>query len=289
MISFIAKHWAGEFSVSRSLWIHTLIPDIAVLALQGKLDPTSVFAEPHLGKMVLFLTMFLWLSLLVWQFVGCFRSASTSIGYTGSTMNLYIVLFVLVVLGFPVLGGFLQLSDQYIQAQGLGYSNELAEKSYVLTLIDDESLGFSGEISFGATRELVSILETHPKLKRMQLDSQGGIIVEARGMANTIMQQRLNTHVIDECFSACTLVYISGQSRTLDDEAKLGFHQYLVDSPYFYPWVDPALEHEKDRQLFTRQNVSPEFVTKMFDHDHNSLWIPSHAELMQAGVTTLEK
>ena len=290
MIGFASRHWKGEYAVLRSLFVNTLAPNALLLALQGRFDLTRLIADPALGKLVLVLTASLWLILLVWQFTGCFRSASLRISYSGSAMNLYVVFFGLLITVIPVMGGMLSLSDQYNRAQqGAVLSAESSGKSYTLTLLNNEMLAFTGDINFGATRDFVSILAAHPNIQTVLLESDGGVIVEARGMANTILDNGLNTRVESDCYSACTLVFISGRVRSLGDKAALGFHQYLLETPYYYPWVDPVSEAIKDKQRFARQNVTPTFLNKMYLYDHESLWIPSHAELAQAGVTTSEK
>ena len=289
MISFATRHWKGEYSVMRSLVINTLIPDALMLAVQDRLGLSTLLSDQYVGKAALVLTTILWLVLIVWQFTGCFRSASSRVSYSGSALNLYVVFFALLITVIPVLGGILGLSDQFNRAQqDVVLSTEVTAKPYTLTLQSNEVLAFTGDISFGATKELVSVLAAHPEVKTVLLESDGGVIVEARGMANTILGKGLSTHVNADCFSACTLVYIGGRERSLGSEAKLGFHQYLVDTPYFYPWIDPANEHGKDQQRFASQNVNLTFVSKMYSRDHESLWIPSHAELALAGVTTPE-
>ena len=289
MIGFVSRHWKGEYAVLRSLFINTLVPNALLLAMQGRFDFTRLFADPVLGKLVLILTVSIWLILLAWQFTGCFRSASLRVSYSGSALNLYVVFFGLLITVIPVMGRMLSMSDQYNRAQqGAVLSAESSNNSYTLTLLNNEMLAFTGDIDFGATRDFVSILATHPGIQTVLLESDGGVVVEARGMANTIQDKGLNTRVESDCYSACTLIYISGRVRSLGDEAALGFHQYRLEMPYYYPWVDPVSEATKDKQRFARQNVTSAFLNKMYSHDHDSLWIPSHAELAQAGVTTPE-
>ena len=289
MINFATRHWKGEFTVMRSLVVNTLIPDALLLGVQDRLDVTTLLSDQNVGKAFLIVTATLWLALIVWQFTGCFRSASFRVSYSGSALNLYIVFFALLITVIPVFGGMLGLSDQYNRAQqDVVLSTESSAKSFTLTLQSNEVLAFTGDITFGVTKEFVSMLAAHPEIKTVILESDGGIVVEARGMANTILAKGLSTHVNADCFSACTLVYIGGRERSLGSDAQLGFHQYLIDTPYFYPWIDPIAEHGKDQQRFASQNVQPAFLSKMFSHNHESLWIPSHAELAQAGVTTLE-
>jgi len=288
MSSFVIKHWCGEYSVRRSLLVNTLLPDALLLTLQNRFVPMHDLVEPTAGRAMLLVTVLLWVLLLLWQFVGCFKSASSRVGYSGSALDLYIVFFGFLITAVPVLGGVFSMGDQFNRAQqSSALIDKPVEKKYALTLLESDVLLFSGEIDFGATRDLDSMLGKHPNITQVQLGSEGGIIVEARGMANTILREQLNTHVSTVCYSACTLVYISGTTRTLSSHAKLGFHQYRVDSVINYPWIDPATEHKKDQKRFASQKVADAFLEKMYDYDHASLWVPSHAELAQAGVKTV--
>ncbi len=290
MMSFVSRHWNGDFAVFRSLFINTLLPNAVLLAMQDWLALTRLLLDPVLGKIVLILTSSLWVLLLVWQFTGCFRSASSRVGYSGSALNLYVVFFGLLITVIPVMDGMLSMSYQHNRAQrGAVHTSESSAKSYTLTLLNNEMLAFTGDITFGATRDFVSILAAHPSVRTIMLESDGGVIVEARGMANSILGNGLNTHVDGNCFSACTLVYISGGVRSLGAKAALGFHQYQLETPYYYPWIDPIIEAGKDKQRFALQKVTPAFLNEMYSHDHESLWIPSHAELAKAGVTTAGK
>ena len=51
----------------------------------------------------------------------------------------------------------------------------------------------------------------------------------ARDMAADIIAFNLSTVAYGECYSACTLIFLAGQSRTLEAGAKLGFHRQWVD------------------------------------------------------------
>ena len=72
--------------------------------------------------------------------------------------------------------------------------------------------------------------------------------------------------------------------RTLGHEAKLGFHQYGIDSRHQIPFADTKREQEVDRAAFALQGISDEFLAKVFEAPRTSLWIPGAEELLRAGV-----
>ena len=43
-------------------------------------------------------------------------------------------------------------------------------------------------------------------------------------MAELLRKRKLNTHVMDECSSACTLAFLAGEVRTISRKGALGFH-----------------------------------------------------------------
>ena len=123
----------------------------------------------------------------------------------------------------------------------------------------------------------------------MVLESEGGNIYEARGLAKLIREAKLSTHVETFCSSACTITFIGGIERTLANGAGLGFHQYRVDADYMVAFTDPLAEQAKDRALFAEAGVSEAFLERMFREDADGMWFPSVAELLAANVITQGK
>ncbi|WP_350334607.1 hypothetical protein [Coralliovum pocilloporae] len=164
--------------------------------------------------------------------------------------------------------------------------SEPYQPSYRLTY--DETSGtvhISGHFEPGITRAFQNILKTSPNARQVALNSEGGNIYEGRGVARTILDARLNTVVDEQCLSACTLAFISGQSRTLPEGARLGFHQYRLELTRYHTAIfDIEAEQEKDRTFFRSRSVSAEFVEKIHKTGTHDIWTPTRAELVQAGI-----
>jgi len=144
-----------------------------------------------------------------------------------------------------------------------------------------------GILDFGITRDFRLLLEQHPEGTRVILGSLGGSVFEGRGLAALIQEHRLDTHVSDECSSACTLAFIGGQARTLGGSAKLGFHQYAMDYANLHqvtPFHDPKKEQERDAMFMLERGISKEFIDRIFDRTHQDIWYPDQASLIRFGV-----
>lgn len=156
---------------------------------------------------------------------------------------------------------------------------------YSFEFHDNNTLTITGIISPGITRQLKKSLSLEPDINLIILNSSGGNIFEARGIAKLIEQNQLNTHVIEDCLSSCTTVFVAGQKRTIGKNAKLGFHQYRINSKkLFAPNVDVKKELDKDISAFLKRGVSQTFLDQAFSKKHNDMWFPSHGELIEAGI-----
>lgn len=173
-------------------------------------------------------------------------------------------------------------------AEGLSYAEQrnLARAAqYSLTLSEDEtSLHFDGTVTFGLTKRLKALLEQHPELQKLQLSSPGGLIYEARGAASLLQAHNIETEALGLCASACTLIFVAGESRRLAAGARLGFHGYALEHFGSLPQIDLAKEQAKDRASLLRQGISADFIDRIFATAPSDLWQPSKKRLAAAGV-----
>ena len=143
---------------------------------------------------------------------------------------------------------------------------------------------FAGLIDFGAFNALENTLKRHPDLHSIRLTSDGGRIAAARGMARLISEANLSTQGIATCASACTLVFMAGDTRSLAPDARLGFHGYELVSNVIT--LNTEEEQERDKETFRNRGVSDDFLEKAFAIPHSEMWFPSHQILRAAGVLT---
>ena len=168
--------------------------------------------------------------------------------------------------------------------------------------IEDISLK---EINWDDAEYIKELLLNNPKVTRIQLNSLGGLIEAAVFMSDIIIDFELNTHVVGECSSACTLMFLAGNKRTIERGSWLGFHQGswdkdAIESHYEYNkekygWND-AFDHSswiyKDTQkeifrgmeYLIERGVEPLFAIKTMKADSKDMWYPRRKELETAGV-----
>lgn len=144
------------------------------------------------------------------------------------------------------------------------------------------SVHLKGPISFQMYSALDEALRAQPHLNEIVLESGGGRVFAARGIARLIRVHALDTHVETTCASACTLAFIAGVKRSLGPDARLGFHGYAVQGNIAVNALQD--EQDKDGRTFLDQGVSAAFVQKMFQRGPNEMWFPSLQDLANYGI-----
>lgn len=148
---------------------------------------------------------------------------------------------------------------------------------------DASRLIVTGVFGIAATQQLERSLQDLPGVKTVVLNSEGGNVFEARGVAKLISDQRLFTHVDGRCFSACTLAYVSGVKRTAAANASFGFHSYRLDTERPNVFINLTEQIEKDKQFLTKQGIDKTLIQMIYEVDSAELWKPSLAMLEAAG------
>ena len=153
-------------------------------------------------------------------------------------------------------------------------------------VIENEHIAIRGSIDFQTLNELRAVFgrDKHPKV--VLLESTGGLVFAGRTVGLLIEKAGLDTVVEADCFSACTLVFAGGRSRTLGAGGRLGFHGYQFERNAQVQLVDVAKVESRDRDYLQRRGFSAEFLNRVYLVDPDDIWIPTRAELAAAGVTT---
>lgn len=289
LVGYIGAHWQGRHSVGRTLLLNTGVVDATLLGLQEAIAPGRLLASHRAGLAVFGLLALACAALWIWQLVGSFRAASRPEVLSGSASSPYLALAVSLLSLFAL--GHVLIDVGFDRMPGVPGDPPIDPRSGdvpALAFMAPDTLVFEGSIDFGATAEFDQALVDHPGVRRLILDSPGGVVVEARGMANSVGRRGLSTHVEHRCYSACTLVYIAGYPRSIALSGRLGFHRYLQRTSPVYPGLDPDIEQHKDAARFASRDVHAWFIERMFDEPHDSLWMPSRGELFESGIVTVE-
>ena len=205
----------------------------------------------------------------MWQWVGVWRSAARfnarhRDGYAGKAVQ---------ALMLGIFGGVTCLAGYVV------WRGDTHLPSYTVVLENDHTLGFEGGMRRGATRALEEQLDAHPTVTVIRLASPGGLGVEGIRMRNLIRRRGLTTYVDDVCASACTTAYLGGARRYLDEEAELAFHRGRIS------WLPGSPETSGiEAVLMREQGISQSFIDHVDSTPASTIWSPTVAELLQAGV-----
>jgi len=155
---------------------------------------------------------------------------------------------------------------------------------YHIRLVNgDSDLEIRGPMGYGLTETVQKTLEQAPWIKRIHLNSPGGLMDEGRKLHDLIRARHLDTYSERGCYSACTLAFVAGKERTIHAQAKLGFHR-----PCLLGWDTRSMQAEIElaKRYYMSAGVAEEFVARVQNTPHDQIWFPSPEELLAAGVIT---
>jgi hypothetical protein len=232
--------------------------------------------------------------LVMWQLVGVWRSAGDSLqqGKPKRWGNLARILMVASLFSFARMFVWVGV-PQMVEYSQIARGKDPVGR-YTLRLLNNATeLELTGAFAFGLGNDVSRILEEHPAIRIIHLESPGGRISEARKVRQLIDSKQMTTYTARRCHSACMLTYVAGRERLIAKGASLGFHQYSYGYPIrnereyaFKPEYDFNLEYEKDKRDWLSRGFSPDFVERAFSTSNSEMWEPSHSELFQAGIVT---
>lgn len=282
-LTYLQRHWRGECSLAWAFWINFLLLFFALNYLERFTLPPYLHGE--LLVTVSAIVFFIVVRLLIysWQVVGVIRACERQIKSHSDRS------WAVAAEGVVVLSIAATLAMTFSGYQSwLGYKYSLRvpaeiERAYQIDLINENTLlHVRGTLEIGITARVADMLAEHPQVSGIILDSGGGQIYEGRGLARLIRENQIATYSLEQCVSSCTIAFIAGTTRTLGDNARLGFHQYKNYA--VLPAVDIAEEHARDIALFKTQGISDVFLNNVFAQPPDGMWWPETDELLRAGV-----
>ncbi|HEX8757411.1 MAG TPA: hypothetical protein VF745_13825, partial [Steroidobacteraceae bacterium] len=134
-----------------------------------------------------------------------------------------------------------------------------------------------GTLEAGIAARLQEVLQTHPGVRFIHLNSRGGWVTEGERLARVIHARRLGTYTATGCYSACVLAFAAGTPRVLDPDARLGLHSTSGGD------ADPLLAtlgNELYQKVLLRYGVSPGLVAWSTSTPANGLWMPDPRQLV---------
>lgn len=263
----IGRHWRGELPAWAALGLVLIAGRILIALIWVRLPaplPRPVFA----------LALAADAAVALWQMVGAWRSIARGLDAEAQRLTVYAARLA-VVLALPVtVNGWID----HLAAQ-VPLPKDVAAPVLPLPVENGTAL-LAGDIDYAA---LARFEKTPPgSFTTLRLDSPGGMVFAARALAQRVAARGLSTEVEGDCLSACTLVFLAADSRSLGPRGRLGFHGYALLDPA--PSVDIAAEEARDRGYLISRGLSPDFVTRVMATPNSAMWFPDRATLAAAGV-----
>ena len=286
---YIISHWRGEHTLARAFWINdavlTAILLVAYVYFMGYVEYT--FTDSLLIERVRLSLFVLAYSVLVpWQLYGLTHTAVKRIKSGTKVLLPWIVIPLVLYKVFIIVEYIYDNQDIHKKAIVYSFSSHKESIYNIRTSIrSDNTIFIAGSIGKRTASDLEKVLLQNPSTKTLDLYSDGGNILGAMSLSDIVLKYKLNTHVPKYCQSACVRVFMTGKYRTISKDAYIGFHQ---PRNIFTSENLSQEELEKDLNAYvnflTMQGVTKEFAVKVYQASPDDMWIPSHKELLEAGV-----
>ena len=288
-VGFIGKHWKGEYSLTTSFWVIFVLLTAAYHYLETFLQHSFVDRPAVFISVTIVYLIISRLIVLPWQIVGLLRAADKHyLAYERAIIRYGVQATIVASLALTAahLIGSAQSLVSY--KEKTDFEANRGKTDYTLNVVNQGGfLRVQGPLDIGITRAVENMLDGHPQIRAIILDSDGGQIYEGRGLAILFDERGLDTYSFSGCSSACSTAFVGGINRFLGTKAKLGFHQYRLDSDtilQFYKFYDLDIEQRKDLDLYQAKNINNEFLKKIFETPHDRMWFPNVQTLIDAGV-----
>lgn len=284
-MGYVRDHWLGRHAFAWSFWINFALPCVLFNVLEAWVRPAP---EGRLLPLVILACLYVIACHVIiypWQVVGLLRACDRYIAEEKGDL-----ITVTAAQGAIIISLVAGVSTAITTLQSAFGTHREAVSDIArngprhrLEVIPGRSMILiNGIFDPGLSRDLKALLTEQPEIRGIMLESDGGRVFEARGVAKQILDHGLDTYVYETCRSACTIAFIAGAQRFLGERGQLGFHSYAIETAH--PFIDVAAEQDKDRTFFQRRGVAPDLLDKAFATPHQSIWYPDAHALLAANV-----
>ncbi|WP_282078637.1 hypothetical protein [Epibacterium ulvae] len=152
--------------------------------------------------------------------------------------------------------------------------------------LSGQTLLVYGDIEEGFFDRLKSQLDANPQILEIALGSGGGSVRDALLSGYEIRRRGLSTTIYGNCFSACPLVFMGGETRVLwASPSRLGFHQIYTGDGKALPVEDPI--YSLTTQYMAAMGVNPQVIIPwMLSARPDEMFEPEVSDLCAPGVAT---
>jgi hypothetical protein len=149
---------------------------------------------------------------------------------------------------------------------------------------DGRTLTVSGAYGTHSEEMVRRALDQNGSVREVVLQGPGGRVSVGLELFRMFRARKLATRVDRGCASACTLAFLGGVQRMVSRSGRLGFHAAS------FPGMGESDMQDANRDirnfLIYSARLTPEFARKVVETPANSIWVPTHDELLAGKVIT---
>jgi hypothetical protein len=149
---------------------------------------------------------------------------------------------------------------------------------------DGRTLHLSGAYGAWGEEAVRRVLDRNPTVREVVLEGPGGRASVGLALFRQFRERKLATRVDRGCASACTLAFLGGVTRTVSPSGRLGFHAAS------FPGMGESDMQDANRDirnfLVYSARLTPEFARRVVQTPPDSIWVPTHDELVAGRVVT---
>lgn len=298
--SYIGKHWHGEYGLGISFFVSCfLVPLISFIVLEALIDGvlrytnySGITMKDMISLLVVTYSIALITIIIVssWAIVGTWRAATNRNNHTGKKFLVRLakgflaVQTVFVLFSAIIISNTLQMIAYNPWGNPLILGSDRRPEAYKLT-IENEILHINGEIARGLNIDVYDMLEKHPEIKIVHLESKGGRRLVGYSLAGLFEERGISTFVEGTCASACTTAFLGGRKRLLHPSGHLMFHvaRHIPGRNHKF---SGAVKTRMNRTFMEEHGIPLWFINKALSTPPEDVWTPTHSELLEAGILT---
>ncbi|MFT3924216.1 MAG: GYF domain-containing protein [Myxococcales bacterium] len=157
---------------------------------------------------------------------------------------------------------------------------------YQLALLPGgRELELSGSFGAGIAAAVIELLDQHPEVRVLHLNSPGGWVAEGVQLSEAIRTRGLDTYSATGCYSACVLAFGAGKHRSIQREARLGLHSAWATH------ADPVYSlnaNENMKRELLKLGASIKLVDQAISISHENMWFPLNPYAISEGLLDAE-
>jgi hypothetical protein len=283
-MGYFARHWRGELSLPVAYWVNNVLLMFPLGIGVGLLMAwISAWGESLQMASIGVLVGLAGLAVAsIWAPVGAWRSAVHQLEEGGPALwprltQVVVGLGLVVTVANVVFDVLPELPAQFRMAAGRDPIGSLD----IRLAADGRSVVLSGPFGMGASSRFEKTLKNAPQLRRVVLQSPGGRLFEAHQIAGQVRARGLQTRAEGDCASACTLVFIAGQRRSVAPKARLGFHRASVAS---HNPLHDSMANQRLQGLYEDAGLPPAFIGQVLLTPASRMWFPALDTLVAASI-----